>query len=357
MDLNERKIRILEAIIKDYIETGEPIGSRTIAKKYNLGVSPATIRNEMSDLEELGLIIQPHTSSGRVPSDKGYRLYVDEFMEQRALTEEEISILKNVIKNNINHMDYLMQQTAKALAMLTNYTTVVSKPITEEINIKHIQLMPLDEKSIIAVLVTENKDIKNIVINVNKEFEQEKLSAISNSISNILKNYSLEEIKQQIFLNKKFLENEKNLNSQNIFSEEEQIISLVFEEIFKSFQKDEEIKLYTSGVNNILDFPEFSDIEKAKSIFQTFEEKEILVNIFENNNKEANSIQILIGNENCIEPLKDCSIVKTEYKIANTIGKIGIIAPTRMDYAKAVSILNEIIKNINDVLKGASYWI
>lgn len=356
MDLNERKIKILEAIITDYIETGEPIGSRTIAKKYNLGVSPATIRNEMSDLEELGLIIQPHTSSGRVPSDKGYRLYVDEFMEQRKLTDEETSILKSVIKNNINHMDYLMEQTAKALSMLTNYTTVVSKPITEDIKIKHIQLMPLDEKSIIAVFVTENKDIKNIVINVNKEFEQTKLISISNSISNILKNYSLDEIKQQIFLNKKILDNEKILNKQNIFSEEEQIISLVFEEIFKSFQEEEEIKLYTSGVNNILDFPEFSNIEKAKSIFQTFEEKEILVNIFgNNNNTDANSIQILIGNENCIEPLKDCSIVKTEYKIANTIGKIGIIAPTRMDYAKAVSILNEIIKNINDVLKGPSY--
>ena len=345
MDLNERKIKILEAIITDYIETGEPIGSRTIAKKYNLGISPATIRNEMSDLEELGLIVQPHTSSGRVPSNKGYRLYVDEFMEQRQLTDEEVSILKNVIKNNINHMDYLMEQTAKALSMLTNYTTVVSKPIIEEVNIKNIQLMTLDEKSIIAVFVTENKDIKNIVINVNKKFEQPELMNISHSIYNILNNYSLEEIKQQIFL-----------NNQTTFSQEEEIISLVFKAIFNSFKEEEEIKLYTSGINNILDFPEFSNIEKAKSIFQTFEEKEILVNIFgNNNNADTNSIQILIGNESCIEPLKDCSIVKTEYKIANTIGKIGIIAPTRMDYAKAVSILNEIIKNINDVLKGSSY--
>lgn len=344
MDLNERKIKILEAIINDYIETGEPIGSRTIAKKYDLGVSSATIRNEMSDLEELGLIIQPHTSSGRVPSDKGYRLYVDNFMNQRELTEEETAFLKNVVKNNINQMDYLMEQTAKALSILTNYTTVVSKPKIEKINIKHIHLMPLDENSIIAVLVTDTKDIKNIVVNVDKEFSQDELTSISASISNIIKDYSLDQIKKDILSEEKA-----------IFSEKEKIVSLVFKEIFKVFKEEEEIKLYTSGVNNILDFPEFSDIEKAKTIFQTFEEKDMLVNIFGNNNNENNnSIQIVIGNENTIEPLKDCSIVKTEYKIANTIGTIGIIAPTRMDYAKAVSVLNGIIKNINDVLKGLS---
>lgn len=344
MDLNERKIKILEAIINDYIETGEPIGSRTIAKKYDLGVSSATIRNEMSDLEELGLIIQPHTSSGRVPSDKGYRLYVDKFMGERKLTKEETEFLKNVISSNINHMDYLMEQTAKALSILTNYTTVISKPKINEINIKYIQLMPLDEVSIIAVLVTENKDIKNIVVKINKELCQNDLLLISNKISNIVKNYSLDEIKENLILNNK-----------TFFSEEDEIINLVFKEIFKLFKEEEEIKLYTSGVNNILDFPEFSDVEKAKTIFQTFEEKDTLVNIFCKNDKtNSNSIQILIGNENTIEPLKDCSIVKTEYKIANAIGTIGIIAPTRMDYAKAVSVLNGIVKNINDVLKGLS---
>lgn len=344
MDLNERKIKILEAIINDYIETGEPIGSRTIAKKYDLGVSSATIRNEMSDLEELGLIIQPHTSSGRVPSDKGYRLYVDKFMGERKLTKEETEFLKNVISSNINHMDYLMEQTAKALSILTNYTTVISKPKINEINIKYIQLMPLDEVSIIAVLVTENKDIKNIVVKINKELCQNDLLLISNKISNIVKNYSLDEIKENLILNNK-----------TFFSEEDEIINLVFKEIFKLFKEEEEIKLYTSGVNNILDFPEFSDVEKAKTIFQTFEEKDALVNIFCKNDKtNSNSIQILIGNENTIEPLKDCSIVKTEYKIANAIGTIGIIAPTRMDYAKAVSVLNGIVKNINDVLKGLS---
>ena len=168
MNLNERKTKILEAIITGYIETGEPIGSRTIAKNYDLGISSATIRNEMSDLEELGLITQLHTSSGRIPSDKGYRLYVDNLMGHRELTDEETKFLQNVIVNNINHMDYLMEQTAKALSMLTNYPTIISKPKIEKEKIKHIQLVSLDETSIIAVVVTENKTVKNYIVPVDK---------------------------------------------------------------------------------------------------------------------------------------------------------------------------------------------
>ncbi len=342
LKLNDRKIKILEAIINDYIETGEPIGSRTIAKKYDLGVSSATIRNEMSDLEELGLIIQPHTSSGRIPSDKGYRLYVDTLMGHRELTEEETDFLKNVVVNNINHMDYLMEQTARALSMLTNYATVISKPKVEEDKIKHIQLVPLDESAIIAVVVTENKSIKNYVIPVEREFSAKDLLTITTSLNNIILDYSLDQIKSQI-----------SKNNQNIISETEQIINKVFEQIFKS-NKEEEVKFYTSGINNILDFKEFSDIEKAKPIFQTLEEKDMLIDILSSSNEDGNSIQILIGGENNIEEFKDCSIVKTEYKIAGATGTIGIIAPTRMDYAKAVSVLDGIVKNINNVLKTLS---
>lgn len=342
MDLNDRKIKILEAIINDYIKTGEPIGSRTIAKKYDLGVSSATIRNEMSDLEDLGLIVQPHASSGRVPSDKGYRLYVDSLMSHRELTDEETLFLQNVIYNNINHMDYLMEETAKALSMLTNYATVISKPKIKEDKIKHIQLIPLDELSIIAVLVTENKTVKNHIINVDREFSGEELSKITSNINNAIKKYTLEQIKKEL-----------KINNENIISEEQKIINKVFEEIFKTMKEQESIQLYTSGINNILDFKEFNNIEKAKTIFQTFEEKDILIDIFGHNNNN-NSIQILIGGENNIKEFKDCSIVKTEYKIAGATGTIGIIAPTRMDYAKAVSILNGIVKNINDVLKTIS---
>ncbi len=339
MILNDRKIKILEALIKDYIETGEPIGSRTIAKKYDLGISSATIRNELSDLEELGLVIQPHVSAGRIPSDKGYRLYVDNFMEHRNLTEEETKFLQDLVVNNINHMDYLMEQTARALATLTNYATVITTPKIEQDKIKHIQLVPLDNASIIAVVVTENKNIKNYIIPVNRELDMQYLLNIANNINDIINTYSLEEIKKQI-------ENKK----ENITSEEEEIINKVFEQIFADCK--EEIKFYTSGINNILDFKEFSNIEKVKPIFQSLEEKDMIIDILNSNNENNTSIQISIGGENMAEEFKDCSIVKTEYKIANATGTIGIIAPTRMDYAKAVSLLDEIVKNINNVIKG-----
>ena len=343
MNLNERKIKILEAIVTGYIETGEPIGSRTIAKNYDLGISSATIRNEMSDLEELGLITQLHTSSGRIPSDKGYRLYVDNLMGHRELTEEETNFLQNVIINNINHIDYLMEQTAKALSMLTNYPTIISKPKAEEEKIKHIQLVLLDETSIIAVVVTENKTVKNYIIPVDRHFSMEDLISISTAANSLIEKYSLEEIKNIID------ESEKE-----ILTDAEQVINKVFYEIFKANKEEEDIKVYTSGIKNILDFKEFSNIEKAKPIFQSLEEKQMLVDILSNNSENNDSIQILIGGENTIEGLKDCSIVKTEYKIAGATGTIGIIAPTRMDYAKAVSVLDGIVKNINNVLKSLS---
>lgn len=341
MRLNDRKIKILEALITDYIETGEPIGSRTIAKKYDLGISSATIRNELSDLEELGLVTQPHASSGRIPSDKGYRLYVDTLMEHRELTEEEIKYLQDIVVNNINHMDYLMEQTARALATLTNYATIISRPKVEEEKIKYIQLVPLDEVSIIAVVVTENKNVKNYIINVDREFSMEDLLRFTSEINNIIKDYSLDEIKNQI-----------NKDKNSVISEIEQIIYKVFEQIFNS--NEEKTKFYTSGINNILEFKEFSNIEKAKPIFQSLEEKDILIDILNKDSGDNNSIQILIGDENTAQEFKDCSIVKTEYKIADAIGTIGIIAPTRMDYAKTVSLLDEIVKNINNVIKTLS---
>lgn len=338
MILNERKIKILEAIVNDYIANAEPIGSRTIAKKYDLGISSATIRNEMSDLEELGLIVQPHTSSGRVPSDKGYRLYVDKLMNYRELTNEETRFLKDIISNNINQVDFLMQQTAKALSILTKYTTVVSEPKSKRVSVKHVQLVPLDEKSVVVVVVTEDKVIKNHVMQVNRSLDIEELNNISGIINSSLKNYKIENV--------------QNITIGNEYSD---IISDVFNVVAKTIMHEEDIHLYTSGVNNILDFPEFSDIEKAKNIFQALEEKEALIDLLGIENSTADDkLQIFIGYENSMEQLKDCSIIKTKYNIGNAVGTIGIIGPTRMDYSQTVMYLNGIVKNINDVIKTIS---
>lgn len=336
MDLNERKIRILEAIINDYIQTGEPIGSRSIAKKYDLGISSATIRNEMSDLEELGLIIQPYTSAGRVPSDKGYRLYVDKLMHFKKLSEQELEFLQSVVTENINHIDYLMQQTAKALSLLTNYTTVISEPKSSSVKIKHIQLVPLDDKSIIAVIITETKAIKNHVIRVSKSFDMNELNRLSSVINDAMRKYSVYEIKKQV----------SGLNSI-----ESDIICTVMDAVSEMIESDNDVNLYTSGVKNILEFPEFSDLDKARNIFKAFEEKDTLISLLSNDGCN-DTIQILIGKENEFEQLQDCSIIKTNYKFDDdSYGSIGIIGPKRMDYSQTVSVLNAIVDNINHVIK------
>jgi len=337
--LNERKLKILEAIVKDYIETAEPIGSRTIEKKYNLGISSATIRNEMSDLEEMGYIIQPHTSSGRVPSDKGYRLYVDNLMNYRELTLDEATFLKNIIANNINHMEYLMKETAKAISLLTNYTTIVSEPTVNKTKISHVQLMPMDEKSIALALITDSKAIKNHVVLVDFELSDAELNNLTQILNSWLRGRAIDEVD---------VDNVKMSGDSNI----SKVFYKVLDAIKNIILQEKNVNIYTSGVNNMLDFPEFSDIEKVKSLFKTFEERDVLITLL--GESSADDIQIVIGAENSIEQMKDLSIIKANYQFkGRDLGAIGIVGPKRMDYFQVSSILNGIVKNINDILRNA----
>jgi len=334
--LNERKVRILEAIINDYIATAEPIGSRTIAKKYNLGISSATIRNEMSDLEDMGYIVQPHTSAGRVPSDKGYRLYVDRLMHYRDLTHEETDYLRSIIANNINHMDYLMKETAKAISVLTNYTTIFAEPEFNLTSIKHIQLLPMDEKSIALVIITDNKVIKNHVMAVEKAPDYETLTKLSFMLNDLLGGRKFSDISK--------IEIEGMESAQN-----NEILHKILETAKDIVIAEDKVRVYTSGVNNMLEYPEFSDIEKAKSLFKAFEERDVLITLLGNNNTE--NVQVVIGSENNLEQMKDCSIIKANYMYGQkSLGAIGIIGPTRMDYTQVASVLYGIVKNVNTIL-------
>lgn len=341
MKLNDRKIKILEAIITDYIATAEPVGSRTIARKYDMGISPATIRNEMSDLEEMGLIEQPHTSSGRIPSQRGYRMYVDNMMRSRQLTNEEADFLKNAISFNVNRVEYLMQQTAKALAMLTSYTTIVTEPKSTQVKIRHIQLVPIDSSSVAAVIVTDSKAIRNHIIKAKAIPSMDLLYTISNEINNIVKDYSLENV-----------DREAASGLIDKYADYGELIAKVFKAVISTVRQQEDVHLYTSGVKNLLGFPEFSDIQKAKNIFQAFEEKDMLITLLgKGDDTAADKIQILIGGENNMEELKDCSVVKANYRFGNnSVGKIGIIGPTRMNYSQTVSVLDEIIKKLDSTI-------
>lgn len=332
--LSERKIKILEYLIYDYITYGEPVSSRTIEKRYRLGISSATIRNEMSDLEELGFIQQPHTSSGRVPTDLGYRLYVDRLV-LRDITAEEQVYLKNIVLTNINHMEYLMKETAKALSLLTKYTTIVSEATHNKLKIQRIQLMPMDSTAIVVVVITVTKLIKNSFVSISKPLNDETLNNLTTFLNSLIKGKTSDEISK--------------LNVQDI--PYKNLIKNILVAVIDILTLEEEIEIFTSGVNNILAFPEFNNIEKAKNIFKTLEQKDLLVTLLGDNT--ADNITVVIGNENSLEEMKDCSIIQATYKQNNqALGAIGIIGPTRMDYIAVASVLNAVVTKINTVLQG-----
>ncbi|MCL2357809.1 MAG: heat-inducible transcriptional repressor HrcA [Defluviitaleaceae bacterium] len=336
--LNDRKFKILQAIVNDYIETAEPVGSRTIAKKYGLGVSSATIRNEMSDLEDLGLISQLHSSSGRVPSSKGYRFYVDSMMQSPALAEEEALLLQRMLIENIRQSEYMMQETAKALSRLTNYPAIVSEPYLKKTAIKHIQLVPLDEKSILLVLVTDTKTVKNQVVNLSAAPGYDVLTKLSALLNRRLSGLSIREISREC-IDKMLAE----------FGEHAHVLMPILGITADMIQAEDDVRVYTSGVKNILTFPEFSDKAKAEQIFHALEDRASLFEIL--GTPKASGIQIIIGEENALDLLKSCSLIKANYTIDNQgTGCIALIGPMRMDYAQAVSVLSGVLQNIRHVM-------
>lgn len=342
MVLNERKLKILQAIITDYIATAEPIGSRTIAKKFDIGLSSATIRNEMSDLEEMGLIIQPHTSAGRIPSDKGYRLYVDTLMNLKTLSDASHDFLYETIMSNIENIDNLMKETAKAISYLTKYTAIATEPLARKTIIKHVQLVPVDDTSIVMVLVTNPKNVGNFHLKINTYIDNDMLLSMSVLLNKLLAG------KSQLEIDRNYI-----LSCLDVAGQEGQLLKDLLDDILKNILKETEIDIYTRGVRNILSFPEFSDLNRAKSVFQALEERDILITLLDN--EEAKNINIVIGQENSIEQMKNCSIIKAGFYIKNNFyTSIGILGPTRMDYAQVISVLSGIENILKNVIRGIS---
>lgn len=338
MSLDERKLKILQAIITDYIATAEPVGSRTIAKKYDLGVSSATIRNEMSDLEEMGFIIQPHASSGRIPSDLGYRLYVDRMLKQQKLGDEDKKIVNTMINRNVNQIEYLMNETARLISKMTNYTTIFSEPVVKNTTFNKVRFMSLNDKDLMIIIAAEGNVIRNKIVSLHYMPDEDRLYEISRVISDKLHGQIIENIDTALV--------DQLYNDLNGYDEIVSFLMDFIDEIGKSSGMG---KLHFSGTNNILAFPEFSDVEKAKSLFKTLEKTDSLSNLLaENTGKD---MQVYIGNETGIEEMKDCSIVTTTYEFGDNItGTIGILGPTRMDYSQVVSVLNSMVENIEGVL-------
>jgi heat-inducible transcriptional repressor len=336
MSISERKLKILKAIVDDYITTGTPVGSRTISKREDINLSPATIRNEMADLEEEGYLEQPHTSSGRRPSDKAFRLYVDTFMRVSQLTDEELKFVKGYLNRKYSEMNDIVDVTAEVLSDLTKLTSVVIESKSEEDELKRIQIVKLSDRKAVLVLIFASGSVRDVMIDVPKDINEEYLENLSGWLSRFVENRNLEDALTQI---RSGAENDLRLHQR--FGEE--IINLVLDNIRKNAPRK---NVALGGARNILNYPEYQDVESAKNFLTLLDKKDALYDILSDSN--GLEFQIRIGNENKQEQLKHMSVITASYRInSRSIGTFGLIGPTRMDYGRVLSILQFIGQTIN----------
>lgn len=340
VQLDDRKWKILQAIIRTYLETGEPVGSRTISKYTDLNLSSATIRNEMSDLEELGYIMQPHTSAGRIPSDKGYRLYVDTLMEDK---EQEVQNMKEILIEKADKMELLLQQVAKMLAQNTNYATMVTTPQYRHRKVKFVQLSEVDEEQILLVIVLEGNIAKNKFITSTQIIEKEMILKLNILLNTFLQGLDITDINLSVI--QKMKEQAGAHGS---------LVSDILDAVAEAINEEDDLEIYTSGATNILKYPELSDTRKASELLYAFEEKKLLTDLItdKREDKENRGIQVYIGDETPVESMKDCSVVTATYEIEEGVyGKVGIIGPKRMDYERVVGTLQNMMSQLDDIFK------
>jgi heat-inducible transcriptional repressor len=340
-DLDTRKQTILRVIISNYLETGEPVGSRTISKLSDLNLSSATIRNEMADLEELGYIVQPHTSAGRIPTDKGYRFYVDKVMSEKEETEKS----QGALLERVDKLEALLMQVAKVLAYNTQYATMVTTPKLQNKQVKFIQLSQVDDEELVAVIVVGENIAKNQLIKVSRPLSNEEVLKFNILLNTFLQGISVEQINLELM---------QTMKKQA--GEYADILESIFEGIVDAVKEAEEMKIYTSGASNILKFQELSDMSKATALLETFEEQTGLNELADKtltSEDDEHNIQIYIGEEAPVQNMKDCSIITSTYQLPEGAkGTIGIIGPKRMDYRKVVSTLKTLTDELDNIFRN-----
>lgn len=342
--MNDRKLEILKAIISDYVTTGEPVGSRTLAKKYDLGISPATIRNEMSDLEDMGYLEQPHTSAGRIPSSRGYRVYVDQLMEKGHATQEEVALIeKQILSIASFQIDNIIKQTSMMLSELTNLAIITTKPTNLKCRIKTLQLVSLGDKHIMVVLVLDNGQVKNTIIDSKNAPKPEELLVLSNLLTIKLSRLTASEIDISIMDSiRRDLKGHTELFSS--------VMAAVHDALLEGAKE-----YFVEGKNNILDYPEFSDIQKAREVLEVLENPdEFMVSVDQEDGYE-NEFRIVIGEESNFPETKDWSVISAKYKLnGQDVGTINLLGPKRLDYSKMSTILKSVVAELNRKLKNIS---
>ncbi|MCI1727232.1 MAG: heat-inducible transcriptional repressor HrcA [Lachnospiraceae bacterium] len=345
-ELDARKLTILKAIIRNYLETGEPVGSRTISKYTTLKLSSATIRNEMSDLEEMGYIVQPHTSAGRIPSDKGYRFYVDQLVNEKT---QQVTTMNSLMIAKTNRMEEILKQVVRMLANNTNYTTMISSPSYKRNKVKFIQLSKLNESQILDVVVIEGNIIKNHILDLTTTITDEQVLKMNLLLNTRLNGLSLADINLGLISN---IKEEAGDHSEIVSDVLDSIADVIRAET------DEDMEIYTSGANNIFKYPELADSKKAEQLISTLEEKDVLADFVKKSEEDGTAdgentgIQVYIGDETPVESMKDCSVVTATYELGDGMqGTIGIIGPKRMDYEKVMSNLKLFKESLNDIFR------
>lgn len=334
--MDDRKSKILQAIIEDYVATAEPVGSRTIARKFNLGVSPATIRNEMADLEDLGYLEQPHTSAGRVPSDRGYRYYVDCLMEAREVSAGEEDLIRRTFERKVREIDVLVRETARLLSDATHLTSVVAGPQMEKTNFKELRLVPMGVDKAILIYITDSGFVENQVLDLPMQVTMLELQRVSDVLNEHLRGHPVEALTK---------------GAVHSLKRELDRYGALLEQAVQFFERNPETgehhRLYLGGTANIMGQPEFRNIDKVRNLLSVLEQEDMVAGILSADGQE--SVAVHIGEEIKIRDLADCSVVSATYRLGNTvIGRMGVIGPKRMDYAGVVGIMNSVTKRFTE---------
>ena len=336
--LNERKKKILQIIIEDYISSAEPVGSRTIARKYDLGLSPATIRNEMSDLELLGYLEQPHTSAGRIPSAQAYRFYVDALIEPGTLTDNDMALIDGWYNERRRNIDDIFQSTAKILSRMTQNVSMVLTNQQTIANFCYLKFLPLDSQHAILCIVADDGSIDTNVVDIPLGMSSEEMDYLAGKMSKLLEDRNLSDISVEIL---------QNVHTDVV--EDKPIFSSLLQAVRKMTGRRQEQKVFLGGTKQLLNQPEFRDVERVRNLLGILEEEKVLKDLLQGG--EDSGLKVTIGSENKFTGIQDCSMVQATYRLnGQIVGTMAVLGPTRMEYGKVISVMDYLHKYLKTIL-------
>lgn len=336
--LNERKKKILQIIIEDYISSAEPVGSRTIARKYDLGLSPATIRNEMSDLELLGYLEQPHTSAGRIPSAQAYRFYVDALIEPGTLTDNDMALIDGWYNERRRNIDDIFQSTAKILSRMTQNVSMVLTNQQTIANFCYLKFLPLDSQHAILCIVADDGSIDTNVVDIPLGMSSEEMDYLAGKMSKLLEDRNLSDISVEIL---------QNVHTDVV--EDKLIFSSLLQAVRKMTGRRQEQKVFLGRTKQLLNQPEFRDVERVRNLLGILEEEKVLKDLLQGG--EDSGLKVTIGSENKFTGIQDCSMVQATYRLnGQIVGTMAVLGPTRMEYGKVISVMDYLHKYLKTIL-------